>query len=172
MATLLEQLIREHGDEAASRISAMLGISREEAAAVLPATAAVVLERFAPGPQPSETPAAEAESLDAILDDTGEALGDRVGGGLGLSTDQLAKVVPVLVPLVLRFLVRRVPYGGAALSLLSATVQKQGYGSLDEIALRLARNYLPTGGASGQPGPSLATRLGRFAGKWFPSGEG
>src|SRR5690606_37430213 len=99
----------------------------------------------------------------------GEQVSEQLGERLGISTEQAAQLVPILLPVILGFLVRRVPYGGAALSLLSTTVQHQGYGSLEEIATRLVQRLLPAPGRPGQPAPSLATRLGRLAGKWFPS---
>ena len=169
MPTLLDQLILEQGDELASRISAKLGISREEAAKALPAAASVVMERFAAdGEHDRQAP---SPSLDGILGGAGEQLADRVGSRLGVTPEQAALVVPMILPVILRFLVRRVPYGGAALSVLTSTVEKQGYGSLDELAIRLVQRFIPQPDPSGRPAPSLATRLGRFGGKYFPSGE-
>ena len=133
MSTLLEQLMREDGDEVAERISSTLGISREEAAKALPAAAAVVLARFEPGS--ADRPA--DEDLDGILGGTGEQVSERIGTRLGVTPEQAALVVPMLLPVILRFLVRRVPYGGAALSVLTTTVEKQGYGSLDAHQLSL-----------------------------------
>ncbi len=171
MSSLLDQLIREQGDEVAGRIAAKLGISREEAAKALPAAASVVLARFDPGARGEEgrTPS----SLDGVLGDAGEQVSERVGSRLGITPEQAAVVVPMLLPVVLRFLVRRVPYGGMALSVLTKTVEQQGYGSLDEIAVRLVQRLAPPSDPGGRPAPSLATRLGRLAGKYFPSeGEG
>jgi len=167
MSTLLDQLIREHGDELAGQMADRLGISREEAAKALPAAAAAVLDRFDPG---SGERAAD-ENLDGILGGTGEQVSEGVGRRIGVTPEQAAVVVPLLLPVILRFLVRRVPYGGAALSVLTTTVEKQGYGSLDALALRLVQRLLPAPDPSGRPAPSIATRLGRLAGKYFPSGE-
>lgn len=169
MASLLDQLIREHGDEVAERISARLGISREEAEKALPAAAAVVFERFAPG-DPGQGGKGTG-SLEQVLGGTGEEVSERVASRTGVTRDQAAMVVPLVLPVILRFLVRRVPYGGAALTLLTKTVESQGYGSLDEIAVLLVRRFLPQPDPSGKPAPSLATRLGRLAGKYFPSGD-
>lgn len=165
MSTLLEQLIREQGDEVATHVAARLGISREEAAKALPAAAAIIFKRFEPGAQTD----ASAPTLDGVLVDTGEQISERVGAGLGITPEQAAQIVPLLLPVILRFLVRRVPYGGTALTLLTKTVEQQGYGSLDEIAIRLVQRWMPKPDLSGRPSPSLATRLGRFAGKYFPS---
>lgn len=165
MSTLLEQLIREQGDEVAGRVAARLGIPREEAAKALPAAAAIIFKRFEPGAQTE----ASAPTLDGVLVDTGEQISERVGAGLGITPEQAAQIVPLLLPVILRFLVRRVPYGGTALMLLTKTVEQQGYGSLDEIAIRLVQRWMPMPDPSGRPAPSLATRLGRLAGKYFPS---
>lgn len=165
MSTLLEQLIREQGDEVAGRVAARLGIPREEAAKALPAAAAIIFKRFEPGAQTE----ASAPTLDGVLVDTGEQISERVGAGLGITPEQAAQIVPLLLPVILRFLVRRVPYGGTALMLLTKTVEQQGYGSLDEIAIRLVQRWMPKPDPSGRPAPSLATRLGRLAGKYFPS---
>lgn len=164
MSTLLEQLIREQGDEVAARVAARLGISREEAAKALPAAAAIIFKRFEPDAQQD----ASAPTLDGVLVDTGEQISERVGAGLGITPEQAAQIVPLLLPVILRFLVRRVPYGGTALMLLTKTVEQQGYGSLDEIAIRLVKRWMPKPDSSGHPAPSLATRLGRLAGKYFP----
>ncbi len=171
MSSLLDQLIREHGEEVAGRIAERLGIPREEAAKALPAAASVVLERFDPGLRTDrgDRVGAAASSLDGLLGGTGEQVSERVGNRLGISSEQAARLVPILLPVILGFLVRRVPYGGAALSLLTATVEKQGHGSLDELAVRMVQRLLPKPDPSGRPAPSLATRLGRLAGKWFPS---
>ncbi|MBL9159920.1 MAG: hypothetical protein JNJ70_20730 [Verrucomicrobiales bacterium] len=165
MATLLEQLIREQGEEMATRVAARLGIPRETAAKALPAAAAVVFKRF----DPSAGREATNGGIDEVLEGTGEQMREQVGAGLGITPDQAAQIVPIVLPVILGFLVRRVPYGGAALALLSSTVEKQGYGTLDEITIRLVQRLLPKPDPSGKPAPSLATRLGRLAGKYFPS---
>jgi hypothetical protein len=170
MASPLDQLIREQGDEVAARVAAKLGIPREEAAKVLPEMAAAVLARFAPAAEGQ--PQGRPETLDGVLGGAGEEMGERLGARLGISPEQAAAVVPLVLPVILRFLVRRVPYGGMALSLLARTVEQQGYGSLDEIAMRLVGKALPPRDPADPPPPSLATRLGRLAGKYFPSGEG
>lgn len=169
MASLLDQLIREHGDEVADQISSRLGISRAAAEKALPAAASVVFARF--DPRNAEARETKPDSLEQVLGDTGELVSERVASRIGVSQDQAAMVVPLVLPIILRFLVRRVPYGGAALALLTKTVESQGYGSLDEIALLLVRRFLPQPDSSGKPTPSLATRLGRLAGKYFPSGD-
>ena len=160
MSTLLDQLIQDHGDEITRKISSTLGVSRGEAADVLSATAPVILNRFDGGN------ASKAESLDSLLDGTGEQMNDRIRGETGVSPEQAAKVVPLLVPIVLKFLMRRVPYGNAAVPVIVSLVEKQGYGSLDELALRLARKFTPS-----PESPSIPTMLGRWAGKYFPSGD-
>lgn len=167
MSSLLDQLIREQGDEVAGKIAAKLGISREDAAKALPAAASVVLARFDPSVREGDgqTPT----SLDGVLGEAGEQVSERVGSRLGITPEQAAVVVPMLLPVILRFLVRRVPYGGVALSVLTKTVEQQGYGSLDEIAVRLVQRLVPPSDPGGRPAPSLATRLGRLAGKYFPS---
>lgn len=170
MDSPLEQLLREQGDELSARIAAKLGVSLEEAAKVLPAAAAAVLARFDPEGDGAEARRG-AESLEGILGGAGAEMGDRVGARLGIGPEEAAAVVPVVLPVVLRFLVRRVPYGGMALSLLARTVEQQGYGSLDEIAVRVVKSSFPRARAEGPPSPSLATRLGRLAGKYFPSGD-
>mgnify|MGYP001419311465 CR=1 FL=1 len=166
--SLLDQLVREHGEEVAAKVAATLGISREEAAKALPMAAAVVMAKFDPESREGRE-GQTASSLDGVLGGTGEQLSERVGSGLGISSEQAALVVPMLLPVILRFLVRRVPYGGMALSLLVTTVERQGYGSLDEIAIRLVQRLVPRPDPSGRPAPSLATRLGRLAGKYFPN---
>jgi hypothetical protein len=165
MSTLLEQLIREQGDEVAGRVAERLGIPRDEAAKALPTAAAIIFKRFEPGAHAEVT----ASTLDGVLADTGEQISERVGVGLGIGPEQAARIVPLLLPVILRFLVGRVPCGGTALMLLTKTVERQGYGSLDEVAIRLVRRWIPTPELSGRPAPSLATRLGRLAGKYFPS---
>ncbi|NLT70586.1 MAG: hypothetical protein GXX91_07805 [Verrucomicrobiaceae bacterium] len=175
MAALLDQLLRDHGDEITHRITRTLGVTREEAAAVLSATAPVLLDRFAPSGV-AESPGAPADpaaptdptpdSLDSLLDDAGEQINERLRGASGVSPELAARVIPLLVPIVLKFLMRRVPLGNAAVPLLVSLVEKQGYGSLDELALRLARKCAPS-----PESPSLPARLGRWAGKYFPSGE-
>jgi hypothetical protein len=57
MPTLLEQLIQDHGDEITRKISGTLGVTREEAAGVLSATAPVIL-----GPRESPSQGAERAS--------------------------------------------------------------------------------------------------------------
>ena len=111
------------------------------------------------------------DSLEGVLGGAGAEMGERVGARLGIGPEEAAAVVPLVLPVVLRFLVRRVPYGGMALSLLARTVEQQGYGSLDEIAVRVEKSSFPAARAEGPPPPSLATRLGRLAGKYFPSGD-
>ena len=165
--TLIDQLIREHGDEVAGRVAAKLGISREEASKALPAAASIVMARFDPASRKEGEP--EAESLDAVLGGAGEQVSERVGSRLGITPEQAAVVVPMILPVILRFLVCRVPYGGVALTILANTVEKQGYGTLDEIAIRLVQKLMPKVDPEGRPAPSLATRLGRLAGKYFPS---
>lgn len=167
MPTPIDQLIREYGDEVAGRIAAKLGISLEEAAKVLPAAASIVMERFDPAARKGE--GADAESLEGVLGGAGEQVSERVGSHLGITPEQAAVVVPMILPVILRFLVRRVPYGGVALAILANTVEKQGYGTLDEIAIRLVQKLMPRVDPQGRPAPSLATRLGRLAGKYFPS---
>lgn len=172
MAALFDQLLRDHGDEITRRITRTLGVTREEATALLSATAPVLLDRFAS----SEIPAAPAEpsaptapapdSLDSLLDGAGEQITERIRGASGVSPEQAVRVIPLLVPIVLKFLMRRVPLGNAAVPLLVSLVEKQGYGSLDELALRLARKCTPSPAS-----PSLPARLGRWAGKYFPSEE-
>jgi len=166
MPTLLDQLIQDHGDEITRKISSTLGVSREEAASVLSATAPVILNRFDGGKTSAETSTAPAESLDDLLDGTGEQMNDRIREEAGVSPEQAAKVIPLLVPIVLKFLMRRVPYGNAAVPVIVSFVEKQGYGSLDELALRLARKFTPS-----PESPSIPTLLGRWAGKYFPSGD-
>lgn len=167
MSSLLDQLIQEHGDEVSGRIAERLGISREEAAKALPAAASVVMERF----DPARGDGVPGRDLEGVLGGAGEQVSERLGSRLGISPEQAAALVPIVLPLILRFLVRRVPCGGAALALLSTTVEKQGYGSLDELAARLVSRLVPTGGPSDSPRPSLASRLGRLAGKYFPGEE-
>lgn len=166
MSSLLDQLIQDHGDEVTRKISSTLGVSRDEAARVLSATAPVILNRFQPG-----SPAESAPTLDGVLGGTGEQMNERIQGQLGVGPDQASKVIPLLVPVVLRFLMRRVPYGSTAVPLITSLVEKQGYGSLDEIAVRLAKHVTPEPPGPGQPAPSIPTLLGRWAGKWFPSGD-
>lgn len=169
--TLLDQLIREQGDEMSARIAVKLGISRSEAEKLLPLVATAVMDRFhhdtqAPGDGEKRT-AVSVESLDGILDGATEQVGRNASSHFGLHPDQAVTLVPLVLPTILRFLVRRVPYGGTALVLLSKVVEQQGYGSLDEIAVRLLGRIQVS--ESGKPRPSLATRLGRLAGKYFPS---
>jgi len=85
---------------------------------------------------------------------------DLVAAGLKI------RVVSLLVPIVPRFLMRRVPYGNAAVPIISSFVQKQGNGSLEELALRLARKCTPS-----PDSPGIPTLLGRWAGKYFPGGR-
>lgn len=172
MPSPIDQLIREHGDEVAGRIAAKLGISLEEAAKVLPAAASIVMARFDPSARKGDAAdAADAESLEGVLGGAGEQVSEGVGSRLGITPEQAAVVVPMVLPVILRFLVRNVPYGGVALTILADTVARQGYGTLDEIAVRLVRRLLPKAGPGDRPAPSLATRLGRLAGKYFPSGR-
>ena len=91
---------------------------------------------------------------------------ERIREEAGVTPEQAAKVIPLLVPIVLRFLMRRVPFGNAAVPLITSFVEQQGYGSLDELAMRLARKFTPSPST-----PSIPTMLGRWAGKYFPSGD-
>jgi hypothetical protein len=163
MPSLLDQLIQDHGDEITRKISSTLGVTREEAAGVLSATAPVVLGRFDSAQSPV---AGETEDLDQLLEGTGEQMNDLIREEVGVSPEQAAKVIPLLVPVVLRFLMRRVPFGNTAVPIITSLVKQQGYGSLDELALRLARRFTPSPAT-----PSLPARLGRWAGKYFPSGD-
>ena len=163
MPKLLEQLIQDHGDEITRKISSTLGVTREEAGAVLSATAPVILGRF----ESAKVPIADGgESLDELLEGTGEQMNVRIREETGVTPEQAAKVIPLLVPIVLRFLVRRVPFGNAAVPIITSFVEQQGYGSLDELATRLARKFTPS-----PKTPSIPTMLGRWAGKYFPSGD-
>ncbi len=164
MLRLLDQLIEDHGDEIAGKISRALGVSREEADRVLSAAAPVILNRFEGGGDPGGGPVAPAgEHLDSLLDGTTDQMKARIQGVLGVSPEQAAKVIPLVVPVVLRFLMRRVPYGSAAVPMLASWMQKQGGGSFDELAQRLAAKCRPS-----PDSPSIPTLLGRFAGKYFP----
>lgn len=163
MTSLLDQLIQEHGDEINRKITNTLGVTHEEAAAVFSAAAPVLLERFESAPT---TTAVAPENLDDILGGTGEQMNERIRGELGVSPEQASRVIPLLVPVVLKFLMRQVPLGNVAVPVLVSLVEKQGYGSLDTLARQLARNFTPSPSAS-----SLPTLLGRWAGKYFPSGE-
>ncbi|MDP4585517.1 MAG: DUF937 domain-containing protein [Verrucomicrobiales bacterium] len=163
MPTLLEQLIQDHGDEITRKISGTLGVTREEAAGVLSATAPVILGRFESARVPI---AGGGESLDHLLEGTGEQMNARVRDEVGVTPEQAAKVIPLIVPIVLRFLMRRVPFGNTAVPILTSFVEQQGYGSLDELAMRLARKFTPSPST-----PSIPTMLGRWAGKYFPSGD-
>lgn len=164
MPALLDQLIHDHGDELTHKISSALGVSREEAESVLSATAPVILNRFDGVESSPESHAAPEHNLDSLLDGTGEQMNNRIQGLLGVTPEQAAKVIPLLVPIILRFLMRRVPYGNAAVPLISSYVQKQGGGSLNELGARLASKCRPS-----PDSPSISTRLGRLAGKYFPS---
>lgn len=166
MHALFDQFIRDHGDELTQKISNTLGVSREKAGSVLSAALPVILNRF-DGVKPScESQAAAAENLDSLLDGTGDQMNERIRGALGVTPEQAAKVIPLLVPVVLRFLMHRVPYGHAAIPIISTFVQKQGMGALEELGARLASK------CGSSPGlPSLSARLGRLAGKYFPSGR-
>jgi hypothetical protein len=163
MPTLLEQLIQDHGDEITRQISGKLGVTREEAVNVLSAAAPVILGRF----ESARVPITDGEkSLDDLLEGTGEQMNDRVRDEVGVTPEQAAQVIPLIVPIVLRFLMRRVPFGNAAVPLITSFVEQQGYGSLDELAMRLARKFTPS-----PTTPSIPTMLGRWAGKYFPSGD-
>lgn len=166
MHALLDQLIRDHGDELTHKISNALGVSRDQAESMLSATAPVILNRFDGRKSSPESPAAPAESLDSLLDGTGDQMTARIQGALGVTPEQAAKAIPLLVPVILRFLMRRVPYGHAAIPIISSFVEKQGNGSLDELGARLALKCKPS-----PDSPSISSRLGRLAGKYFPSGR-
>ena len=163
MHALLDQLIQDHGDELTHKISNALGVSREEAENVLSTTAPVILNRFDGGKSSSESQAAPAKCLNSLLDGTGEQMNARIQGVIGSTPEQAAKVIPLLVPVVLRFLMRRVPYGHATVPIIFSFVQKQGNGSLDELGARLASKCKPSANA-----PSISSRLGRLAGKYVP----
>ena len=164
MPTLLDQLMQDHGDEITDRISGTLGVSREQAANVLSAAAPVILNRFEGAPAHSESGAAAPECLDSLLDGAGEQMNVRIQGVLGVSPEQAAKVIPLVIPVVLRFLMRRIPYGNAAIPVIASLVQKQGFGSLDELAARVVSKCAPS-----PDSPGIPTLLGRLAGKYFPS---
>lgn len=166
MHALLDQLIQDHGDELTHKISNALGVSREKAGSMLSATAPVILNRFDVRKSSPESQAAPAAGLDSLPDVTCDEMHARIQGALGVTPEQAAKVIPLLVPVVLRFLMRRVPYGHAAIPIISSFVQKQGNGSLDELGVRLASKYIPS-----PDSPSISSRLGRLAGKYFPTGR-
>jgi len=170
MPSLLDQLIQTHGPELAREISRTLGVSEEKAAGVLPAAAPVLINRFQPD-SPDESGSHAATSLDGVLGGAGQQLTDRIGAQLGVSPEQAARVIPMLVPVVLGFLLKRVGLGGGAVRLLISLVEKQGYGSLDELANRLVRSVSSATAKPDQPTPSIPTMLGRWAGKWFPSSD-
>jgi len=181
MSALLEELVLEQGEAVTGRLSGALGLSREEAARVLPATAAVILDRFEPGtcgrggndPHPVEAAQDPERSLDGILLGTGSQLSDRLASGLGISPEQAIRAIPLLVPVILRFVLRRAPYGSMAASVLSSTVTRQGEGSLDALAVRLAKKVvvLPLTAPPVEPASRPTGILGRWTGKWFP-GQG
>jgi hypothetical protein len=79
-------------------------VTREQAASVLSATAPIILNRFDGGKTLPESDAAPAGSLDSLLDGTGQQMNVRIQGELGFTPEQAAKVIPLLVPIVLRFL--------------------------------------------------------------------
>jgi hypothetical protein len=164
MPKLLDQLLQDHGDEITAKISGALGVSRAEAANVLSAAAPVILNRFEGEAASPGSDAATPECLDSLLDGTGEQMNARIQRALGVSPEQAAKVVPLVVPVVLRFLMRRIPYGNAAVPVISSLVEKQGFGSLDALATRLSSKC-----ARSPDSPSIPTLLGRLAGKYFPS---
>lgn len=147
MPALLKELVLEQGEALTGRLSGALGLSREQAAKVLPATASVILDRFEPGtcgkggadPHPVEAAQDPARPLDGILAGTGLQLSERLGLGFGIVPEEAARTIPLLVPVILRFILRRTPYGSMASSVLSETVARQGEGSLDALALRLAK---------------------------------
>ena len=172
MSSLLDQLIRDHGDDVTSQIARKMGISPEEAARVLSAAAPVILDRFQPDADGTGHPGhSESDpSLVGILSGTGQQMNDQIRGQLGVNQEKAAQVIPLLVPVVLRFLMKRLPYGSTAVPVITSLVEKQGYGSLDELAVRLAKHVTPES-VPGKPAPSIPTLLGRWAGKWFPSGE-
>jgi hypothetical protein len=178
MSALLEELVLEQGEAVSGRISGALGISREDAARVLPATAAVILDRFEPGtcgkggadPHPVEAAPDPERSLDGILAGTGLQLSERLRAGFGIVPEEAARTIPLLVPVILRFILRRTPYGSMASSVLSATVARQGEGSLDALALRLAKKVVPRPPTLPPVAPAsgVSALLGRWKGKWFP----
>jgi hypothetical protein len=177
MSALLEELVLEQGEAVCGRISGVLGISREDAARVLPATAAVILDRFEPGtcdrggadPHPVEAARDPERSLDGILAGTGLQLSERLHVGFGIVPEEAARTIPVLVPVILRFILRRTPYGSMASSVLSETVARQGERSLDALALRIAKKVLapPLTLPPVKPTSVVAAILGRWSGKWF-----
>jgi len=192
MPSLLDQLIQDHGSEVASKISRQLGIPPEQAAEILPAIAPALFARFqsgppvpgAAGPGAAEDGAAvaEAPSGEAKADPSGappefdlgvdgEQLSRRIREQLGLSPEQSAQAIHILVPVVLGFLLRRSPFGGGALRLLSALVETHGSRVLDDVASRLARHAYPPGSTPGPERPGIPTLLGRLAGRWFPRGD-
>lgn len=178
MSALLEELVLEQGEAVTGQLSGALGLSRDEAARVLPATAAVILDRFEAGncgrgghdPHPVEAARDPERSLDGILLGTGSQLSDRLATRLGIPPEQAILAIPLLVPVILRFVLRRAPYRSTAASVLSSTVTRQGEGSLDALAFRLAKKVVvppltippvkPPSGRTGFPE--------RWAGKWFP----
>ena len=172
MSSLLDQLIQDHGDDVTREIAKKMGVSPEEAARVLSSTAPVILDRFQPDPegQNARGHTGSDPSLDGILSGTGQQMNDQIRSQLGVNQEKAAQVIPLLVPVVLRFLMKRLPYGSTAVPVITSLVEKQGYGSLDELAIRLAKHVTPES-APGQPAPSIPTLLGRWAGKWFPSGD-
>ena len=166
MNALFDQFIRDHGDELTQKISSTLGVSREKAGSVLSAALPVIFNRF-DGVKPScESQDAPAENLDSLLDGTGDQMNERIQDTLGVTPEQAAKVIPLFVPIVLRFLMHRVPYGHAAIPIISTFVKKQGMGALDELGARLAAKCGSSPGS-----PSISSQLGRLAGKYFPSGR-
>jgi len=163
MPKLFDQLIQDHGDEIAEKISRALGVTREEANRVLSATAPVILNRFVEEEASPSSGSTTTESLDSLLDGTGDQMNARIQGALGVTPEQAAKVIPLVVPVVLRFLMRRIPLGNAAVPMIASFVQKHGNGSLDELASRLASKCGPS-----PDSPSIPALLGRLAGKFFP----
>jgi|APTNR8051073442_1049403.scaffolds.fasta_scaffold16068_2 hypothetical protein len=127
MSALLDELVLEQGETVTGRLSGALGISREQASRVLPATGDVILDRFEPctcgrggtDPHPVEADTDPALPLDGILAGTGLQLSERLGLSFGILPEEAARTIPLLVPAILRFILRRTPFGSLASSDLS-----------------------------------------------------
>ena len=178
MSAILDTLLQEQGDSLAGSLSDLLGVARKDAARALPATVNVILERFEPGtcgrwgadPKPVEVPENQERYLDAILAGTGLELSERLGAGVGIAPEHAVRAIPVLVPEILRFILRQASYGSLACSVLCATVATQGQGSLEALAYRLAERVDDRPAGHDRTAPGFAKNPGRWEGKWSPDG--
>lgn len=167
MASLIDQILSEHGGDIAGQLSTKLGVPADKAAAVLPAVAPMILGGLQR--QGQEGGAERVEHIvdkygdDSILDDLGGFLSQKadeedepdpglggllgdsgvqasnlIGNQLGIDKGTASKIIPMLAPIVLGYLMKNKNQAGGGAEgqgLIMGMIDQDGDGSiLDDVA--------------------------------------